>query len=235
MGGLQWSLDCCHQSKARFRKEPANNGGPRFHHRAARRDRDEPTEHSVAHVQCVPVADYQPSPNKGYDPGDGTGKRDGDDGTANSGPVSLAQFFIIVGNRRRLVLIGEEAEDLIRREDEEELGEIRQRLRRVSRFSTDRRNCRGVEEPLRRSRRRQNQRKNHSEDRWEEEIQVSVVGGGVGDAFESEELGADEWVGIGDVVADGKGKAKEVVGDVADDDVDDVGEHYYVHGVLGSD
>ncbi|KAL6977322.1 hypothetical protein U1Q18_026121 [Sarracenia purpurea var. burkii] len=66
-------------------------------------------------------------------------------------------------------MIGEEDGDRRRTR-----GKIQQRSRRVSGFSTDRRNCRGVEEPLRRSRRKQKQRKNHSEDRREEEIQVAV-------------------------------------------------------------
>ena len=63
--------------------------------------------------------------------------------------------------------------------------------------------------------------------------EVAVVVGGIRDVFESEIVGANEGVG-GGARAKGKGEAKEVVGDAADNGVDHIGEHD-VHGVLGSD
>lgn len=61
----------------------------------------------------------------------------------------------------------------------------------------------------------------------------AIIVGTVGNRNKSEEIGANEGVGMG-AVAEGKCEAEEVEGDASDDGVDDVGEHY-VDGVLGSD
>lgn len=58
--------------------------------------------------------------------------------------------------------------------------------------------------------------------------EVAVIIGAIRDVFKGEEVGTDEGVGV----PEGEGKTEEVVGDTADDGIDNVGKHD-VHGVLG--